>query len=545
MYPGAPNGNAASQCCTNTGGGDINPLCPVPTPEPTPEPTAGPTHAPTPVPTGLPSPVPSVTQQPTLYTPKPSPAPTATTAPTVSLLPTTAQPSISPSLLPTSAPTHCSLGEIKHGDSGLCAPCEAGRYASNITWACEPCEAGLYQSSPGRAVCERCAPGELSSANRLYCAPCTSGQRTVSGVECQDCVPGRYAPTAQTDDCLICPPGRFAENSGASSCLDCEAEVGLGSGSVEGAAECRSCRVGYFHPGNHTAKKTGHQVCEACTRGLACDTPGLDMSTVILEPDYWRTSRSSLKIMGCQNDRCIGGVGAGNELCKEGHAGPRCGLCSPDYFNSITGACQPCEQTAVGLSLGLIVAALVFVVILWKCLVTRLGKWARRRVRAFGKTMFVFVQIVVTLPAIIRFPIPFIPEIKVFTEMHNWFQSKSAGKQTNAEKQTRHLSILKPSHIGSQAGVCGALEGPPNPGVGSYSGPTWIRMCCEHRPLAPTFGNDVFTSRVGPGGPGSARHRHLRVFRPLEEPAGSNFEGHWTSARDRVRGVSDQRRHDL
>ena len=76
----------------------------------------------------------------------------------------------------------------------------------------------------------------------------------------------------------------------------------------------------------------------------------------------------------------------------------------PDYFKSIAGSCQPCKQTAVGLSVGLIVAALVFVVIVWKCVFTRLGKWARRRVRAFGKTMFVFVQIVVTLPGIIQLP---------------------------------------------------------------------------------------------------------------------------------------------
>ena len=62
----------------------------------------------------------------------------------------------------------------------------------------------------------------------------------------------------------------------------------------------------------------------------------------------------------------------------------------------------------MGLSVGLIVATLVFIVILWKCVITKLGKWARRRLRAFGKTMFVFVQIIVTLPAIIQMPIPVI-----------------------------------------------------------------------------------------------------------------------------------------
>ena len=62
----------------------------------------------------------------------------------------------------------------------------------------------------------------------------------------------------------------------------------------------------------------------------------------------------------------------------------------------------------MGLSVGLIAAALVFIVVLWKCVITRLGKWARRRLRAFGKTMFVFVQIIATLPGIIQMPIPII-----------------------------------------------------------------------------------------------------------------------------------------
>ena len=154
---------------------------------------------------------------------------------------------------------------------------------------------------------------------------------------------------------------------------------------------CRSCRVDFF--GDQTT--TGHHRCVACPQGLACDTPGLNTSTVVVEPGFWRTTRDSLAILFCRTGWCIGGVGAGDDLCEEGHAGPRCGLCSLGYFKSISGSCQPCKQTAVGLSVGLIVAALVFIVILWKCVIARLGKWARRRVRAFGKTMFVFVQIVV------------------------------------------------------------------------------------------------------------------------------------------------------
>ena len=168
--------------------------------------------------------------------------------------------------------------------------------------------------------------------------------------------------------------------------------------------------MGFFHSGD--SSKTSHHNCVACPKGLACDTPGLNTSTVVVEPDFWRTTRDSLAILFCRTGWCVGGFGAGDILCEEGHAGPRCGLCLPDYFKSITGACQPCKQTAVGLSVGLIVAGLIFIVIVWKCVIARLGKWARRRLRAFGKTMFVFVQIVVTLPGIIQMPI-----LPVFVEL--------------------------------------------------------------------------------------------------------------------------------
>ena len=268
------------------------------------------------------------------------------------------------------------------------------------------CEAGRFQSLTGQTFCDICGNGKLSSENRQYCAACGPGQHTVNNLECQDCGPGRYAPTAQDDECLSCSPGRFAESYASSSCLDCETEFGLGSGSVEGSSLCRECRAGYFHAGGQTT--TSHHECAACPEGLACDAPGLTTSTVVLEPGYWRTSRDSLAILFCRTGWCTGGVGAGDMLCEEGHAGPRCGLCSQGYFKSIASSCQPCKQIAVGLSVGLIAAALVLIVVLWKCVITRLGKWARRRLRAFGKTMFVFVQVIATLPGIIQMPIPVI-----------------------------------------------------------------------------------------------------------------------------------------
>ena len=134
----------------------------------------------------------------------------------------------------------------------------------------------------GQTFCDICGNGELSSENRQYCAPCGPGQYTVNKLECQDCGPGRYAPTAQSEECLSCSPGRFAESYASSSCQDCETELGLGSGSVEGSSLCRECRAGYFHAGDQTT--TSHHECAACPEGLACDTPGLNTSTVVVQP---------------------------------------------------------------------------------------------------------------------------------------------------------------------------------------------------------------------------------------------------------------------
>ena len=85
----------------------------------------------------------------------------------------------------------------------------------------------------------------------------------------------------------------------------------------------------------------------------------------------------------------------------------KCSLCAAGYFKSITGVCQPCHNNpVVGMSIGLIVGALLLIFLLYKCVVKRLGKWARQRMRAFGKIVFVFIQIIATLPTILQMPLP-------------------------------------------------------------------------------------------------------------------------------------------
>ena len=42
--------------------------------------------------------------------------------------------------------------------------------------------------------------------------------------------------------------------------------------------------------------------------------------------------------------------------------------------------------------------------------------------------------------------------------------------------------------------VCGSLEDTRNSSLEPRSGPTWVRMRCQDRPLASTFGHDTFYS---------------------------------------------------
>ena len=264
-----------------------------------------------------------------------APTPAPTLAPTPAPTSSSPAPTPAPTFVPTPAPTHCPAGEVILG--GQCVKCESGMFASNLTWACERCEAGRFQSSPGQTSCELCAPGEMSSVNRVYCAPCVSGQHTVNDLECRDCGPGRYAPTAQTDECLSCPPDYFEPDDGSTECSKCP----VNHEASEDRTNCNICKDSFFMDTDLS--------CKQCPVGTTCVNRST-LATLNLEPGYFRFDDHSTKIYECtgkkreENQNCDGGRHV-EAQCAPASKGPLCARCEPGNTMVYTGRCEACGDS--------------------------------------------------------------------------------------------------------------------------------------------------------------------------------------------------------
>jgi hypothetical protein len=104
---------------------------------------------------------------------------------------------------------------------------------------------------------------------------------TSSGLQpCEQCAPGKFAPTVGFQNCLSCPPGTYSGITGATTCSTCpdvtttnrSGAVSLsdclsvekcpkGSYSFGGIVPCKPC------PNNTYAKTNGTRVCTPCPPG--------------------------------------------------------------------------------------------------------------------------------------------------------------------------------------------------------------------------------------------------------------------------------------
>ena len=65
--------------------------------------------------------------------------------------------------------------------------------------------------------------------------------------------------------------------------------------------------------------------CHDCPEGTTCDSVGNELRSLLLQKDYYRTTRESTEVYPCSSEfACQGGNGTGGALCNDGYEGVLC-----------------------------------------------------------------------------------------------------------------------------------------------------------------------------------------------------------------------------
>ena len=127
--------------------------------------------------------------------------------------------------------------------------------------------------------------------------------------------------------------------------------------------EIRECMVGeinntasgscvYCQAGTYSLN-TSDKECSACPQGAVCNGG----SSVIPEPDYWKSSNSSYLIIPCPlskgRSRCLGGA---DNLCADEFQGPVCLQCNGDneFISNGKGECTQCSSRQKLIAIGVV-----------------------------------------------------------------------------------------------------------------------------------------------------------------------------------------------
>ena len=122
--------------------------------------------------------------------------------------------------------------------------------------------------------------------------------------------------------------------------------------------------------------------CLSITDGAICEAPNMTVRTLLLKPEYWRISNTSLDVRKCRGDSsynpCVGGAAAS---CAEHHGGPKCEVCTTEmyYFDKADGACKQCPNGSFPLIVGILGLFVVIsaVMLLRFLLATRIHQFKR------------------------------------------------------------------------------------------------------------------------------------------------------------------------
>ena len=221
--------------------------------------------------------------------------------------------------------------------------CPPGSYEKNRR--CHYCAPGSYSEREGSKTCSLCPIDTSNSAegssNSTACEKCAEGMGSnYHGASACECNLGYFSDGR---GCVRCKIGEFKDHIGSAGCIPCNRE-GYREGSVtlgEGSRSINDC----ICPKNKYLNKENTE-CVPIEEGMADDV-GMNVTTLNLTEGFWRTSNTSVKVEKCAHkDHCLGGSDPEqDESCTDGHEGPLCAVCAPDFARySLNGDLSKCEE---------------------------------------------------------------------------------------------------------------------------------------------------------------------------------------------------------
>ena len=245
--------------------------------------------------------------------------------------------------------------------AGLIVDCPLGTYnnetGANYQTACRPCpefSTTLNKSATSILQCV-CQPGFTSStaADGSASCQCAAGYEIMNGVRCDVCGAGSYKPDVANAKCTDCPVEHsttLSTGSTSKAACVCKAQRYLAD-AANGTVECALCPVGSTN----------------------CTEPGVELETLPLLPDFWRSHNRSRRVRKCFTPgSCVGGSNT-SALCRVGHSGPFCEVCRDGFYRD-SGQCVACTSTPFN--------ALIAGGVLATMLVLIIGTYAFQRLKA-------------------------------------------------------------------------------------------------------------------------------------------------------------------
>lgn len=250
---------------------------------------------------------------------------------------------------------------------------DAGSPSCTMFSSCSTCPAGTFLSddyATSESECTSCGSGQISEAGSK---------------ECTSCAIGKYASNDPTESggglttqvslgatvCNSCPPAYKGIAAGSIVCVACSEKTS----SIAGSSTCELCNAGYYE--DTTIDDTNENCIECGTEGFTCDSVDMKLTTLKIDPSYFRISELSYEpaeIRPCPMGAtaCAGGRNFsdnGNSYCNEGYYGPLCNVCVKNYFyDAALNSCEKCENSTLSppfIAFIVIVVAITFGVVLW------------------------------------------------------------------------------------------------------------------------------------------------------------------------------------